>query len=108
MKYFEVFLSDWKPIVSSQETSYIDFFALDKRDSSFAKTGKSPWMRELSTSTESFETGKSPWTAEFLPSTTEAFHDSSRQERGHSWPASQRPIYTSPGLRPRSTRSLRH
>ena len=66
------FVSDWKPIAPSRDTSYIDYFGLDKSESSFAAV-KSPWKGEFPTSTAA-----------------EAFDVNSRQERGHPW-SSPRP-----------------
>ena len=36
LDYFSSLFADWKPIASSRDTSYFDYFALDKTESSFA------------------------------------------------------------------------
>ena len=57
--YFSSLFADWKPIASSRDTSYFDYFALDKSESSFAV--KIPSRESL------------------------IGENNSREERGHRW-----------------------
>ena len=64
LDYFSSLFADWKPIASSRDTSYFDYFALDKTESSFAV--------------------KIP-SRESLIGENMIFGDNSREERGHRW-----------------------
>ena len=59
LDYFSSLFADWKPIASSRDTSYFDYFALDKSESSFAV--KIPSRESL------------------------IGENNSREERGHRW-----------------------
>ena len=70
---------DWKPIASSRDPSYIDYFGLDQSQGSFE--GKTPEIERL--------TGK-------ISSSTDGY---SRQERIHPW--SPQTLNSWPGTQPR-------